>query len=102
MRFLLAVLGPILIDGVRSSQSEDARVLACGRSMVEFLLVLGQCNHSDYTLGLLDNGLSIFYTSKSVFHPQRSITARTPSAKCKNQSWSTKSGYGPPGPPGPP
>jgi len=24
------------------------------------------------------------------------------SAKCKNQSWSTKGGYGPPGPPGPP
>ena len=28
-------------------------------------------------------------------------SART-SAKCKNQSWSTKGGYGPPGPPGPP
>jgi len=26
----------------------------------------------------------------------------TTSAKCKNQSWSTKGGYGPPGPPGPP
>jgi len=25
-----------------------------------------------------------------------------PSAKCKNHSWSTKGGYGPPGPPGPP
>ena len=24
------------------------------------------------------------------------------SAKCKNHSWSTKGGYGPPGPPGPP
>jgi len=23
------------------------------------------------------------------------------SAKCNNQSWSTKGGYGPPGPPGP-
>ena len=33
-----------------------------------------------------------------------SPTTRTSatSAKCKNQSWSTKGGYGPPGPPGPP
>jgi len=42
MGFFLAVLGPILIDEVRSSQSEDARVVACIRSIVEFLLVLGQ------------------------------------------------------------
>jgi len=60
MRFLLAVLVPILIDGVRSSQSEDALVQACARSVVKFLLLFGQCNHSDYTLGLLDNSVSIF------------------------------------------
>jgi len=83
MRFLLAVLGPIFIDGVRSSQSEDARVLACVRSIVEFLLVFGQCNHSDYTLGLLDNRLSIFYTSKSVFRPQRSTKGRTKNCETK-------------------
>jgi len=77
MQFLLAVLSAILIDGVRSSQSEDAWVLACVRYIVEFLLVGGQRNHSDYTLGLLDNRLSIFYTSKSVFRPQRSTKART-------------------------
>ena len=52
-------------------------MLACVRSIVEFLLVLGQCNHSDYTLGVLDNRLSIFYTSKCVFRPQRSTKART-------------------------
>jgi len=83
MRFLLAVLGRILINGVRSSQSEDARVLACARSIVEFLLVFGQHNHSDYTLGLLDNRLSIFYTSKSVFRPQRSTKARTKNFETK-------------------
>jgi len=77
MRFLLAGLGPILINGVRSSQSENERVLACVRSIVKFLLVFGQPNHSDYTLGLLDNRLSIFYTCKSLFHPQRSTKART-------------------------
>ena len=59
MRFLVAVRGPILIDGVRSSQSEDARALACVRSIVEFRLVFGQRKHSDYTLSLLDNRLSI-------------------------------------------
>jgi len=77
------VLGPILIDGVRSSQSEDARVLACVGSIVEFLLVFGQRNHSDYTLGLLDNRPSIFYTSKSVFHLQRSTKARTKNFETK-------------------
>ena len=40
MRFLLAVLGPILIAGVRSSKSEEVRVLACVRSIIEFHLVL--------------------------------------------------------------
>jgi len=30
------------------------------------------------------------------------MTTHCTSAKCKNQSWSTKGGYGPPGPPGPP
>ena len=75
MRFLLAVLCPILIDGVRSSESEKARVLACVRSNIKFHLVLGQPSHSDYTLGLLDNRLGIFYKQKSVFHPQRSTGA---------------------------
>jgi len=83
MRFLLAVLGPILIDGVRSRQSENARVVACVRSSVEFLLFLGPRNHSDYTLGLLDNRLSIFYTSKSVFGPHRSTKARTKNFETK-------------------
>ena len=83
MQFLLAVLSAILIDGVRSSQSEDAWVLACVRYIVEFLLVGGQRNHSDYTLGLLDNRLSIFYTSKSVFRPQRSTKARTKNFETK-------------------
>jgi len=83
MRFLLALLGPILIDGGRSSQSEDARGLACVRSIVEFLLVFGQRKHCDYTLGLLDNRLSIFYTSKSVFRPQRSTKARTKNFETK-------------------
>jgi len=90
-RFLRAVLGPILIDGVRSSQSEDARIRACVRSIVETLLVLGQCNHSDYTLGLLDNRLSIFYTSKFVFRPQRSTKARTKNFGTK---WATMEAKG--------
>ena len=77
MRFLLAVLDPILIDGVRSSESEEAQVLGCVRSIIEFHLVLGQCSHSDYTLGLLDNRLAIFYRHKSVFRPQRRTKART-------------------------
>ena len=77
MRFLLAVLGPILIDGVRSSESKEARVLACVRSIIEFHLVLGQRRHSDYTLGLLEKRLAIFYRNKSVFRPQRSTKART-------------------------
>ena len=71
------MLGPILIDGVRSSKSEEARVLACVRSIIELHLVLGQRSHSDYTLGQLDNRLAIFYRQKPVFHPQRSTKART-------------------------
>ena len=55
MGFLLAILGPILMDGVLSNESEEAGVLACFRSIIEFHLVLGQRSHSDYTLGLLDN-----------------------------------------------
>ena len=77
MRFLLAVLGPTLIDGVRSSESEEARVLACVKSVIEFHLVHGRRSHSDYTLGLLDNRFAIFYRQKAVFRPQRSIKART-------------------------
>ena len=77
MWFLLAVLGSILIDEVRSSESEEARVLACVRSIIEFHLVLEQCSHADYTLGLLDNRLAIFYRHKSVFRPQRRTKART-------------------------
>ena len=77
MRLLLAVLGPILIDGVRSSESEEVRVLACVRSTIEFHLVLGQRSHSDYTLALQDNRLAIFYRHKSMFRPQRSTKAGT-------------------------
>ena len=84
MRFLLAVLGPLLIDGVRSVESEEARVLTCVRAIIEFVLVLGQRSHSDYTLGLLDSGLATFYRSKSVFRPQRSTKAR---AKNFEKKW---------------
>ena len=51
MRFSLAVLGPILIDLARSGELEEAQVLACVRSIIQFHLVLGQHSHSDYTLG---------------------------------------------------
>ncbi|KAG0125070.1 hypothetical protein HOY82DRAFT_493442, partial [Tuber indicum] len=67
MRFLLAVLGLMLIDKVRSIESEEAQVVTCVKSITEFLIVLGQRSHSDYTLGLLDNELAILYRSKSVF-----------------------------------
>ena len=77
MRFLLAILGPILIDGVRSSESEEARVLVCVRSIIEFHLVLEQRSQSDYTLSLLDSRLAIFYRNKSVFRPQRRTKVRT-------------------------
>ena len=77
MRFLLAVLGPMLIDRVRSVESEEAWVLTCVKSIIEFLLVLGQRSHSDYTLGLLDGGLTTFYKTKFVFRVQRSTKART-------------------------
>ena len=76
MRFLLAVLGSMLIDRVRSVESEEAHVLTCVRSIIEFLLVLGQHSHSDYTLGLLDGRLATFYKTKSVFRVQRSTKAR--------------------------
>ncbi|KAG0641639.1 hypothetical protein HOY80DRAFT_1038808 [Tuber brumale] len=77
MRFLLAVLGPMLTDRVQSMESEKAQVLTCVRSIIEFLLVLGQHSHSDYTLGLLDSGLATFYRTKSVFCAQRNTKART-------------------------
>jgi len=83
MQFLLAVLGPKLINGVQSSESEEVRLLVYVRSIIEFLLVLGQHPHSDYTLDLLDNRLTIFYRSKSVFHPQRSTKTRTKTFKKK-------------------
>ena len=86
MRFLLAVLGPMLIDRVRSLESEEARVLTCVRSIIEFLLVLEQRSHSNYTLGLLDGGLATFYKTKSVFHAQRSTKARTKNFK---KRWAT-------------
>jgi hypothetical protein len=86
MRFLLAVLGPMLIDRVRSVESEEARVLTCVKSIIEFLLVLGQRSHSDYTLGLLDGGLATFYKTKSVFRVQRSTKART---KNFEKRWAT-------------
>jgi len=66
-----------LIDGVPSSESAEGWVLACVRSIIEFLLGLGQRSHSNYTLGLLDNRLALFYRSKSVFRPQRSTKTRT-------------------------
>ena len=60
-------------------------------------------------------GLVVECLNKWVWHPNRRIQHRSmcsirtsfiynwpSSAKCKNQSWSTKGGYGPPGPPGPP
>jgi len=77
MRFLLAVLSQILIDGIRFRESAEAHILACVRSIIEFLLVLGQHSHSDSRLGLLDNRLAIFYRSKSVFPPQRSTKTMT-------------------------
>jgi len=40
-----------------------------------------------------------FIQTKFQIHHENTSTS---SAKCKNQSWSTKGGYGPPGPPGPP
>jgi len=91
MRFLLAVLGPLLIDGVQSSQSEDARLLACVRSIIKFLLIVGQRNHPDYRLGQLDNRLSIFYTSKSLFCQQRSTKARS---KNFEKMWAAMEGKG--------
>jgi len=77
MQYSLAMLVPILIDGVQASESEEVQVLACVRSIIKFHLVLGQSSHSDYTLGLLDDRLAIFYRHKSVFHPQRSTKLRT-------------------------
>ncbi|KAG0640188.1 hypothetical protein HOY80DRAFT_1042629 [Tuber brumale] len=75
--FLLAVLGPILTDGVRLIESEEAQVLTCVKSIIEFPLVLGQRGHSDYTLGLLDSGRETFYGTKSVFCAQRKTKPRT-------------------------
>jgi len=60
MELILAVLGPVWIDGVHSSQSQNVRVPAWVRSIVEFHLDLGECNHSDCTLNVLDNRHSIF------------------------------------------
>ncbi|KAG0640490.1 hypothetical protein HOY80DRAFT_1041784 [Tuber brumale] len=81
MRFLLAVLGPMLTAGVRSIESEEAQVLTCVKSIIEFPLVLGQRGHSEYTLGLLDSGIATFYGTKSVFCAQRSTKARTKNYK---------------------
>ena len=77
MQFLLTVLSPILLDGVRSSESEEAQVVRYVRSIIEFHLVLGQCGPTDYTLGMLDNRVTIFYKHKSMFYSQRSTKART-------------------------
>src|SRR5207237_6089404 len=79
-------LGPMWNDRVRSVESEQARVLTCVKSIIEFLLVLGQCSHPDYTLGLLDDGLTTFYKTKSVFRVQRSTKART---KNFQKRWAT-------------
>src|SRR5205807_2741770 len=86
MQFLLALLGPMLIDRVRSVESQEAWAFTFVGSNIEFLLVLGQCHHSDYKLGLLDGGLATFYKTKSMFHVQRSTKART---KNFEKRWAT-------------
>jgi len=90
MCFLLTVLGPILIDGVRSGKSEEVWVLAYVRSIIEFLLVVGQRSHSDYPLSLLDNRLAIFPRTKSMFRPQRSTKTRTRTCQKKGAEMEAK------------
>ena len=84
MRFLPASLGPILIDGVRSSESEEARVLACVRSIIEFHLVLGQCSHSDYILGLLEKTDSQYSTETSPCFVRKEAPKRGPTTLGKS------------------
>ena len=80
MQFLLAGLGPMSIDRVRSAESEKAYVLTGVRSISQFFsLILRQRSYSDYTLGLLDGRLATFYKTNSVF-----LTPRGTKASNKN------------------
>ncbi|KAG0133820.1 hypothetical protein HOY82DRAFT_537867 [Tuber indicum] len=99
MRFLLPVLGLMLVNKVRSIESEKEQVVTCVKSITEFLTVLGKRSYSNYTLGLLENRLAIFYRSKSVFRAQRSTKERKKNfekrwaateAKGSEVGWSTK------------
>ena len=87
MRFLLAVLGLILIDGVQSSKLEEAQILAAVRFMIEFHLVVGQHNHSDYTNRQLNNRVEIFYRKMFVFRPERTTKGRTKNFEKSGLRW---------------
>lgn len=67
MRFLLAITGPLLVERIKTVKCEEARALACIRSLCELHIIVGQWSHSEYTLRLLQETLQKFYMSKSAF-----------------------------------
>ena len=76
MKFLLAVIGPLLTERIKTVKCYEAKALECVRSLCELHLVVGQWSHSEYTLGLLQEMLQKFYESKPAFREQRVTDAR--------------------------
>jgi len=76
MKFLLAITGPLLTEGLKTARCEQATAVECVRSLCELHLVVGQWSHSEDTLVLLQEKLQDFYRSKSVFRDQRATAAR--------------------------
>ena len=70
MKFLLAVIGPLLTERIKIVKCDEVKALECVRSLCELHLVVGQWSHSEYTLGLLQEMMQKFYESKSAFREQ--------------------------------
>ena len=76
MKFLLAITGPLLTEGIKTVKCEEAKALECVRSLCELHLLVGQWSHSEYMLGLVQEMWQKFYRSKSAFREQRVTEAR--------------------------
>jgi hypothetical protein len=76
MQFLLMLLGPLLTECITGGTYLEAEALACVWSMSEFLLVVSQWSHSNYTITLLQHLIERFSQAKSAFWDQQTTKAR--------------------------
>ena len=53
MKVLLAVIGALLTERIKTVKGEEAKALECVWSLCELHIIVGQWSHPEYTLGLL-------------------------------------------------